>query len=78
MMPIGQSFKSNEAMHVAKGVLERKGLKKEGKSMVFTIPPFGHMHCLIAFEGLPYWHHQLVLSWYIHQAESHLVNSQQG
>ena len=35
---------------------------------------FGHQvaslalpHCL----GLPYWHYQLVLSWYLHQPESH-------
>ena len=27
-------------------------------------------HCL----GLPYWYHQLVLSWYLHQPASHLLS----
>ena len=27
-------------------------------------------HCL----GLPYWHYQLVLSWYLHQLESHQLS----
>ena len=27
-------------------------------------------HCL----GLPYWHHQLILSWYLHQPESHQLS----
>ena len=31
-------------------------------------------HCL----GLPYWHYQLVLSWYLHQPESHQLNLVQG
>ena len=31
-------------------------------------------HCL----GLPYWHYQLVLAWYLHQAESHQLSLQQG
>ena len=31
------------------------------------------MHCL----GLPYWHYQLVLTWYLHQPESHQLSLQQ-
>ena len=30
------------------------------------------LHCL----GLPYWHYQLVLSWYLHQPESHQLSLQ--
>ena len=29
-------------------------------------------HCL----GLPYWHYQLVLSWYLHQPETHQLSQQ--
>ena len=49
----------------------------------------GHMHCHIAWNcpidiitriatclGVPYWHYQLVLSWYIHQPESHQFSLQ--
>ena len=32
-----------------------------------------HMHCL----GLPHWHYQLVLTWYLHQPESHHLSLQQ-
>ena len=31
-------------------------------------------HCL----GVPYWHYQLVLSWYIHQPESHQLSLKKG
>ena len=31
-------------------------------------------HCL----GLPYWHYQLVLSWYPHQPESHQLSLHKG
>ena len=31
-------------------------------------------HCL----GLPYWHYLLVLSWYLHQPESHQLSLQKG
>ena len=32
--------------------------------------PLALPHCL----GMPYWHHQLVLSWYLHQPESHQLS----
>merc|ERR1719458_2201228 len=32
--------------------------------------PLALPHCL----GLPYWHYQLVLSWYLHQPESHQLS----
>ena len=39
-----------------------------------------HLHCHIAMHcndclGLPYWHYQLVLGWYLNQPESHQLVS---
>ena len=39
-----------------------------------------HLHCLQSWPplphclGLPYWHYQFVLSWYLHQPESHQLS----
>ena len=40
---------------------------------------FGHQVMSLALSyclGLPYWHYQLVLSWYLHQPESHQLSLQ--
>ena len=38
---------------------------------------FAHqLHALPDCLGLPYWHYQLVLSWYLHQPESHQLSLQ--
>ena len=33
-----------------------------------------HLHCYIALAWIAYWHYQLVLSWYLHQPESHQLS----
>ena len=40
--------------------------------MLHQVASLALSHCL----GLPYWHYQLVLSWYLHQPESHQLSLQ--
>ena len=39
-----------------------------------TFNQVASLHCHIALNCRPYWHNQLVLSWHLHQPESHQLS----
>ena len=58
-------------------LLELKNWPPDGATCIsckfsHQLESLGLPHCV----GMPYWHYQLVLSWYLHQPESHQLSLQ--
>ena len=58
--------------HIEFGATTCIGSKFDRQVASLALVTFGHMHCHIA------WHYQFVLSWSLHQPESHQLSLKKG
>ena len=68
-------FAFSDLLHlVSKFVHQMTSLALFGSKVGHQVVSLALPHCF----GMSYWHHQLVLGWYLHQQESHQLSLQQG